>query len=96
MFVIIDHISKERMKTSGKREISADLPEDEYKALVSFLSEICRIVKEEYNLIPVLHPHAGTYIEYEDEIDRLLNDINSDSLSLCLDTAHLTYSGIDP
>jgi len=44
----------------------------------------------------VLHPHAGTYIEYEDEIDRLLNDINSDSLSLCLDTAHLTYSGIDP
>ena len=67
------------MKTSGKREISQDLPEDEYKALVSFLSEICIIVKEEYNLIPVLHPHAGTYIEYEDEIERLLNDINSDS-----------------
>ena len=40
MFVIIDHISKERMKTSGKREISADLPDDEYKALVIFLSEI--------------------------------------------------------
>ena len=51
VFVIIDHISKERMKTSGKREISQDLPEDEYKALVSFLSEICIIVKEEYNLI---------------------------------------------
>ena len=96
MFVIIDHISKERMKTSGKREISADLPNDEYKALVSFLNEICRIVKKEYNLIPVLHPHAGTYIEYEDEIDRLLNDVNSESLNLCLDTAHLTYSGIDP
>ena len=42
VFVIIDHISKERMKTSGKREISADLPDDEYRALVSFLSEICK------------------------------------------------------
>ena len=96
VFVIIDHISKQRMKTSGKREISADLSVDEYKALVSFLREISSIVREEYNLIPVLHPHAGTYIEYEDEIDRLLNDINSGYLSLCLDTAHLTYSGIDP
>ena len=64
--------------------------------LIDFRLQNIGFVFQSYNLIPVLHPHAGTYIEYEDEIDRLLNDINSDSLSLCLDTAHLTYSGIDP
>ena len=96
VFVIIDHISKQRMKTSGKKEISEELSRDSYKELVCFLKEICNIVKEKYNLTPVLHPHAGTYIEYEFEFERLLNDINSNYLGLCLDTAHLTYSGTNP
>ena len=96
VFVIIDHISETRMKTSGNMKISQDLPYDTYKDMVIFLQEVCRIAKEEYNLIPVLHPHAGTYIEYDHEIDRLINDINSDYIGLCLDTAHLTYSGINP
>ena len=84
------------MKTSGKKEISEELSRDSYKELVFFLREICNIVKEKYNLTPVLHPHAGTYIEYEFEFERLLNDINSNYLGLCLDTAHLTYSGTNP
>ena len=96
VFVIIDHISNPRMQTSGKKNISEDLSPDAYRELVRFLREICIVIQEEYNLIPVLHPHAGTYIEYEDEVDKLLNDLNSDYLKLCLDTAHLTYSGIDP
>ncbi len=96
VFVIIDHTSERRMKTSGNIKISEDLSIDKYKEMVSFLKEVCGIVKEQYNLVPVLHPHAGTYIEYSHEIDRLINDINCDYLSLCLDTAHLTYSGINP
>ena len=36
--------------------------------MVSFIRDISNIEKEEFNLTPVLHPHAGTYIEYEDEI----------------------------
>ena len=96
VFVIIDHISEERMKTSGNRQISKPLDSEEYKLMVSFIRDICKIVKEQFNLTPVLHPHAGTYIEYEDEIDNLFNEVNNSYLSLCLDTAHLTYSGIDP
>jgi len=96
VFVIIDHISEKRMKTSGSKELSEELHIDEYKLMVNFINEICNIAKEEYNLIPVMHPHAGTYIEYEHEIDRLINDVNNDYLSLCLDSAHLTYSRINP
>ena len=96
VFVIIDHISDERMKTSGNKNLSVDLSSEEYKKMTRFLKEICNIAKEEFDLIPVLHPHAGSYIEYEHEVDRLINDTNNKYLSLCLDTAHLTYSEIDP
>jgi inosose dehydratase len=40
---------------------------------------------------PVVHPHAGGFIEFEDEIERLLADSD---LALCLDTGHAAYAGI--
>lgn len=44
----------------------------------------------------VVHPHAGGYIEFADEIDKLMQDIKPDEAGLCLDTGHLYYSGMDP
>jgi inosose dehydratase len=41
----------------------------------------------------VLHPHAGTLIEREAEIERVLE---SSQAALCLDTGHLTIAGADP
>ena len=40
-----------------------------------------------------MHPHVGGYIEFEDEIDRLVADTD---LDVCLDTGHLAYARIDP
>jgi inosose dehydratase len=42
----------------------------------------------------VVHPHAGGYVEFEDEIERLLAD--APELGLCLDTGHALYAGIHP
>ena len=44
----------------------------------------------------VIHPHAGGYIEFEDELDRIANDVPSETAGLCLDTGHLDYAGMDP
>lgn len=41
------------------------------------------------------HPHMGTVIETEAEIDRLLS-MTGESVGLLLDTGHLTYAGADP
>jgi inosose dehydratase len=41
----------------------------------------------------VLHPHAGTLVEREPEIERLLA---SSHAPLCLDTGHLTIAAADP
>ncbi len=39
----------------------------------------------------MVHPHAGSFVEFEDEIERLLDDSD---LALCLDTGHAAYAGI--
>jgi inosose dehydratase len=41
----------------------------------------------------VLHPHAGTLVEREPEIERVLA---SSHAAICLDTGHLTIAGADP
>jgi inosose dehydratase len=44
----------------------------------------------------VIHPHAGGYIEFADEIERIASDISSPEAGLCLDTGHCYYAGMDP
>ncbi|WP_233193070.1 sugar phosphate isomerase/epimerase family protein [Acidimangrovimonas sediminis] len=44
----------------------------------------------------VIHPHAGGYIEFEDEIARLARDIAVEEAGFCLDTGHLAYAGMEP
>ena len=44
----------------------------------------------------VLHPHAGGYVEFEDEIELVLDAIAPGELGLCLDTGHALYAGSDP
>jgi inosose dehydratase len=41
----------------------------------------------------VLHPHVGTVIEGEADVDRVLEGC---AISLCLDTGHLLVGGADP
>ena len=49
-----------------------------------------------YGVRPVIHPHAGGYIEFEDEIEAVVRDIPYETAGLCLDTGHLYYSRMDP
>ena len=69
------------------------LPDDGWRTMADTIREIALIAIDEHGLTPVLHPHAGTHIEFEDEIDRVaeLTDV-----SLCLDTGHCAYAGIEP
>lgn len=44
----------------------------------------------------VIHPHAGGYVEFEDELERIAADVAPEVAGLCLDTGHLDYAGMDP
>ncbi|MFL5755396.1 MAG: TIM barrel protein [Chloroflexota bacterium] len=71
------------------------LPDKRFDDLVANLhwaAEMCRTAGFE----PVIHPHAGTYIETADEIARLMDRIDPSLVGLCLDTGHFRFGGADP
>jgi inosose dehydratase len=47
----------------------------------------------ERGVVATLHPHVGTMVEREDEVERVLA---GSAVGLCLDTGHLLVGGTDP
>ncbi|WP_112262800.1 TIM barrel protein [Lentzea terrae] len=68
------------------------LTDDEWNTLVDTCAKI-REIAATHGLQTVLHPHVGTHVEREAEVDRFLADSD---LQLCLDTGHLLIGGTDP
>jgi inosose dehydratase len=93
--VVIDMVSDERGATAGRSAAAPRLDGRSYEVLLNGLRQSARIANE-HGLTPVLHPHAGSYIEFEDEIERVLDDTADDGLQLCIDTGHFAYAGVDP
>jgi inosose dehydratase len=73
----------------------ARLDDVRWDALVDNLHRAAELCREE-GFEPVFHPHAGTYIETADEIDRLMGRLDPSAVGLCLDTGHFRYGGADP
>lgn len=88
--VIIDEVSPARARSAGRPDAALRLDSDARTALRTTVAQISEIARAS-GLRPVLHPHAGTHLEFEDEIEPLL-----DVAELCLDTGHWLYAGQDP
>lgn len=86
--VVIDSVVPERERTAGRPDLAPRLRRTD--ALRRGVDRVAAIARRA-GLCPVLHPHVGTYVEFADEIEPLL-----DLADLCLDTGHLAYAGIDP
>lgn len=93
--VVIDSVSDERGATAGRGDVAPRLTGQAYDALLTGVRQATAIAID-HGLTPVLHPHAGSYIEFEDEIERILADTTDDGLQLCIDTGHSVYAGVDP
>ena len=93
--VVIDRPGEARAATAGRSATAARLDAVRWHQLVAVVHEIAALAAER-GVRPVFHPHAGSYVEFEDEIERLLADVPADALGLCLDTGHALYAGADP
>ena len=51
VFVIIDHITKERMETSGNQAMSPNLDINDHKKMVNFINEIADMCFEKFGLL---------------------------------------------
>ncbi len=64
-----------------------------WHGMVDALGQAKKVVEDEFGLKLSFHPHIGTAVEREDQIDRLLADTDID---LCFDTGHHAFWDQDP
>ncbi|EQD82213.1 inosose dehydratase [Saccharopolyspora erythraea D] len=69
-----------------------DLDDESWARLVETADRIAEAAAAR-GLRTVLHPHVGTHVETEAEVERFLAD---SPMPLCLDTGHLMLGGTDP
>lgn len=66
-----------------------------WKRLLAGVSELARVLSEEFGVRLEFHPHADSHVETQEEIERFLEGTDPGSVSLCLDTGHVCYGGGD-
>jgi inosose dehydratase len=94
--VLIDSISPRRALTAGRPAEAEVMDAGEWSAYRDRIKTIATIGTEEYGLTVGMHAHAAGFMDFEPELERLLNEIDSSILKICLDTGHHTYAGFDP
>jgi len=94
-YVIIDGLVPEREETAGRSGDAPRLEGEGWGRLVETVGRLAEIAAG-HGLVAAVHPHAGTRIEFRDEIERLLAETDPSLVHLCIDTGHATYAGIDP
>ena len=92
VLVIVDRVSPGRAATAGdpaRARRLAPYAWDGFRDAIAAVAAVARAA----GLDPLLHPHAGSFLEFADEIEPMLA---ATGLGLCLDTGHLAYAGLDP
>jgi inosose dehydratase len=71
------------------------LTPEQWRHLTEQMERLGHEVRERYGLEIVVHPHADTHIDTEENVTRFLDATDPDRVSLCLDTGHYAYCGGD-
>lgn len=94
--VLIDWGHEERDYMAGHPDKAPRLSPKVWEEMMEHIKILAEIAWKEYGVRSVIHPHAGGYIEFSDEIQQLIKDIPYEIAGLCLDTGHLCYSKMNP
>ena len=94
--VLIDSIAPQRASTAGRPGEAPQMKAGEWRDFVGRIRQIAIMGMETYGLTVSVHPHAGGYLEFLPEVERLLEDVDASLVGLCVDTGHCRYAGFDP
>lgn len=79
----------------GTVTASPTLSDDEWRTLLSGMSELGAYVAGEYDAVLTFHSHADSYVGTQEQIERFLDGTDPETVHLCLDTGHVAYCGAD-
>jgi inosose dehydratase len=94
--VLIDSISPRRAPTAGRAGEAEQMDDAEWAAFRDRIATVARMGAEDYGLTVGIHAHAGGFLDFEPELERLLDEVDDSILKICFDTGHHAYAGFDP
>ncbi|MEM6409142.1 MAG: TIM barrel protein [Pseudomonadota bacterium] len=94
--VLIDSIAARRAPTAGRADEAVQMSKEEWTVFRDKIATIARMGTEEYGLTVGIHAHAGGFMDFEPELERLLGEVDERILKICFDTGHHSYAGFDP
>ncbi|MEP5152951.1 TIM barrel protein, partial [Planktotalea sp.] len=94
--VLIDSISPRRAPTAGRADEAEQMDKAEWTTYRDRIATVAKMGAEEHGLTVGIHAHAAGFMDFEPELDRLLNEVDESILKICFDTGHHSYAGFDP
>ena len=80
---------------TGEQYKPSILDETDWKRLIDTLHTVADMVKG-WGFQVVFHNHADSHVQFEHQVETLLEQTDPQRISLCLDIGQLTYTGGDP
>ena len=93
---VMDWGHDERDYAAGHSDRAPRLSTTAWADLVANVRAIAQLARDRHGVRAVIHPHAGGYIEFGDEVARIATDVPPDEAGFCIDTGHSFYAGLDP
>ena len=85
-----------RTKNAGRIKATDGLSEAQWRTFAEGVELVARAVRQQAGLRSVFHHHAAGFVETPEEIARLLELTDPQSVGLCFDTGHYRFGGGDP
>ncbi len=93
--VLIDSISPRRAPTAGRAAEAEQMGAEEWTGFVDRFRKVAQLGVD-HGLTVGIHAHAAGFIDFEPELERLLEEVDESLLKICFDTGHHSYAGYDP
>jgi inosose dehydratase len=71
------------------------LSSEQWATLLEANNRLGRILRDDYGLAAVFHPHADSHVGTQSQIVRFLEGTDPAAVNLCMDTGHIAYYGGD-
>ncbi len=93
--VLIDSISPRRAPTAGRAGAAEQMDATEWAAFRDRIKHVAQMGVD-HGLTVGIHAHAAGFMDFEPELERLLEEVDESILKICFDTGHHSYAGFDP
>ena len=95
MLVLAVDGSADRDRCAGRADGGPQITPEGFRKLALYIEKFATLAADN-GIKSSFHPHAATFIESDRETRILMEQINSESVGLCLDVGHWIVGGGDP